>query len=219
VTAKWLPRAEAQLGRVQLVVPAGAQVLVDGKPAAADPSLGVFEVVAGDHDIAAVSAGRSETEHVTASAGATLTMRMLVDDPAATPSPPAPTMLESPEEPPASPGPSAEKIATAASLGGAALVGVGLGIGFGLAASGKAAAIEGGEGCSAGVPTSIMCQHLSYDVSVEHRYEWVSIGSYVGAGVLGAAGLAAWVFWPRASARVSALVDGRQVGLGLEGRW
>ena len=116
---------------MQLVVPAGAQVLVDGKPAAADPSLGVFEVVAGDHDIAAVSAGRSETEHVTAAAGATLTMRMLVDDPAASPAPAAsaPTMLESPEEPPpVSPGPSAEKIATAASLGGAALVGVEFGI-------------------------------------------------------------------------------------------
>jgi hypothetical protein len=93
VEAKWLPRAESQLARLQLVVPAGAQVLVDGKPAAADPSLGVFEVVAGDHDIAAVSAGRSEIEHVTASAGSTLTMRMLVDDPAASPTPAAPSAL------------------------------------------------------------------------------------------------------------------------------
>ena len=103
-------------------MPTGAQVLVDGKPAA-DPSLGVFEVVAGDHDIAAVSAGRSETQHVTAAAGATLTMRMLVDDWAASAAPAAsaPTMLESPEEPPpASPGPSAERIATALSLGGGA---------------------------------------------------------------------------------------------------
>ena len=74
-------------------------------------------------------------------------------------------------------------------------------------------------GCAAGAFTSYGCQHLSYDVSVEHRYEWVSIGSYVGAGVLGAAGLATWFFWPRAPARVTALVDGRRVGLGLEGRW
>ena len=180
-------------------------------------------MVAGDHEIAVVSAGRSEAEHVTAAAGATLTMRMLVDDPAAAPAPAAssaPTMLESPEEPlPASPGPPAEKIATALSLGGAALVGVGFGVGFGLAASGKAAAIEGGEGCAAGMPTSIPCQHVSYDVSVEHREEWASIGSYVGAGVLGAAGLGTWFFWPRAPARVTARVDAHRVGLGLEGRW
>jgi len=32
---EWLPRAEAQIARVQLVVPAGAQVLVDGLPAMA----------------------------------------------------------------------------------------------------------------------------------------------------------------------------------------
>jgi tetratricopeptide (TPR) repeat protein len=40
VEAKWLPRAEAQLARVQLVVPAGAQVLVDGVPATPDAFAG-----------------------------------------------------------------------------------------------------------------------------------------------------------------------------------
>ncbi|HXX69683.1 MAG TPA: hypothetical protein VEK07_21045 [Polyangiaceae bacterium] len=65
----------------------------------------------------------------------------------------------------------------------------------------------------------MQCQHVSYDVSVEHRYGWISIGSYVGAGVLGAAGSRDMVFLPRAPARVTAVVDGHHVGLGLEGRW
>jgi hypothetical protein len=60
---------------------------------------------------------------------------------------------------------------------------------------------------------------VNYDVSVEHRDEWISIGGYVGAGVLGAAGLASWFLWPRSPTHVTALVDGQRVGLGVEGRW
>jgi len=201
------------------VAPAGAEVRVDGKTVAADPSLGVFEVVAGEHDIAVVSAGRSGTAHVTAAAGTTVTMRLLVDDPVAAAPPAEPPMVDVPEEAPPATSPSASRIATVATLGGAALVGVGLGIGFGLAATAKNSAIEGGEDCVPSQPSSIPCQHVNYDVSVEHRDEWISIGSYVGASVLGAAGVATWFFWPRAPAQVTALVDAHRVGLGLQGRW
>jgi hypothetical protein len=64
-------------------------------------------------------------------------------------------------------------VATVVGLGGAALVGAGLGIGFGLAAASKNTAIEGGEGCMASAPTSIPCQHVNYDVSLEHKDEWI----------------------------------------------
>jgi hypothetical protein len=37
----------------------------------------------------------------------------------------------------------------------------------------------GGDG---GVPTSIPCQHVNFDVSVEHQSAWASIGGYAGGG-------------------------------------
>jgi len=217
VQSKWLPRAEALLARVQLVVPAGAEIFVDGRPAARDPSLGVFEVSAGEHDIDVRSAGRSETRHVEAVAGATITMRALVDDPV-TPPPPPPPRAETVEEPPPA-DPPVGKVVSVVALGVGALAGVGVGVGFGVAAQHKASTIAGREGCVAGAPRSIPCQRLNFDVSLEHRDEWISIGGYVGAGVLGAASLATWFLWPHAPARVTAVVDGRHVGLGVEGRW
>jgi len=218
VQSKWLPRAESKLARVQLVVPAGAEVLIDGQPAKPDPSLGVLEVVAGEHDIDVRAAGRDETQHVTAPAGAMLTMRSLVDDPAPPPPEPPHASFESPEEPP-TPGPSRARVATAATLGAVALGGLGVGIGFGLAASQKNSDVKGGEGCLASAPSSVNCQHVNYDVSQEHSYEWASIGGYVGAGVAAAAGVAAWFLWPGSPVRVSAEVDPHQMGLAVVGRW
>jgi hypothetical protein len=51
---------------VQLVAPAGAEVLVDGKPSRPDTTLGVYEVIAGEHELEVRAGGRSETVHLTA---------------------------------------------------------------------------------------------------------------------------------------------------------
>ncbi len=217
VRSKYLPRAEEKLAHVQLVTPAGAEVLVDGKRSLPDPSLGALEVVAGEHDVEVRSAGRSETAHLTAAAGATLMVRAFVDEPPLPPSSTTPPSLppDSWREPDR--GPSAARIGTVVGLGVVALTGVGLGIGFGAAAQSKANAIASGEGCVPTMLTSIPCQHLNYDVSLEHQQEWTSIGGYIGAGVFAAAGVATWLLWPKSSMRVSGSVGPREVGLALQG--
>jgi hypothetical protein len=110
-------------------------------------------------------------------------------------------------------------VATVATLGAVALGSLAVGIGFGLAASQKNADVKGGEGCLASAPSSVNCQHVTYDVSQEHTDEWASIGGYIGAGVAAAAGAAAWCLWPRSPVRVSAMVEPHQRGLAVLGRW
>ena len=216
VRSKYLPRAEEKLARLQLVVPAGADVVVDGQPATPDAALGQVEVVAGEHDVEVRASGRTERTHVTAPVGSTVQMRLLVDAPPPAAPEPSPSL---PPSPPPEPdrGASAARIGTTVGLGVAALAGLGVGIGFGAAAQEKASAISGGEGCISSMPTSLACQHLNYDVSVQHDAEWASIGGYVGAGVFAAAGVATWLFWPTSEVHVSGSLGPREVALTVRG--
>jgi hypothetical protein len=177
----------------------------------------VYEVVAGEHDLEVRAGGRSETAHVTAPAGATLLMRALVDSPPFALSSAASSSV--PPEPWREPdrGVSPARIGTVVGLGLVALTGLGIGIGFGVAAQDKANAIATGEGCVPTMPTSLACQRVNYDVSLEHQQEWTSIGGYIGAGVFAAAGVATWFLWPKASVHVSGSVGSREVGMTVQG--
>jgi hypothetical protein len=218
VRSKWLPRAEEKLARLSVVAPAGAQVQVDGQPVTQDPSLGVYIVVAGEHDVTVTAQGRAEKAHLTAPVGSIVTMRALVDEPPSPSPSPAPSSFLPPEpSPEADRGPSTAKIVTVAGLGVAAAAGLGIGIGFGAAGQSKSSDIATGEGCISSMPASVPCQHVHFDVSIEHQYAWASIGGYVGAGVFAAAGVATWLLWPKAPVRVSAAASRSAIGLLVAG--
>jgi hypothetical protein len=88
----------------------------------------------------------------------------------------------------------------AGALGVAALGSLGTGIAFVLQAnqkSQKAANLRNGLASNActGVSTT-MCQSLSDAVQAQHSDTNVATGLFVGAGVLAAGAVAAWLFWP-----------------------
>jgi hypothetical protein len=215
VRAKWLPRAEDKLARIEVTAPSGAQVMVDGQAVTPDPSLGLYEILAGEHDIDVTAGGFTERTHVTAPARSTVSVRALVEQPPPPP-PPSPSL---PPEPPPEPdrGPTGAQIGTVAGLGVAALGALGIGIGFDLAASQQARDIRAAGACS--TPGSAACQVLHRDVSVQHQYEWTALGGYIGAGAFAAAGVATWFLWPKAPVHVSGAVGTREVGLLVEGRF
>jgi tetratricopeptide (TPR) repeat protein len=214
VRSKWLPRAEEKLARVEVTAPAGAEVMVDGQAVVADPSLGLYEVLAGEHDIDVTRPGGfTERTHITAPPRSTVSVRAMVDDPPPPP-PPSPSLPSEPAPEPAR-GPSGAQIGTVAGLGIAALGALGVGIGYDLAASQQARDIRASGGC---VGTAA-CQVLGRDVSVQHQYEWTSLGGYIGAGAFAAAGVATWFLWPKAPVHVSGAMGTREVGLLVEGRF
>jgi hypothetical protein len=118
-------------------------------------------------------------------------------------------------------------------LGSAAAVAAGVGLGFGLAAMNKAnevqstrAALAGGSAwtnaeCTGASASSGSCAKLKSDVDANRRDWVVSAVSYVGAGVLGVASVATWLWWKPTSLAVSArpAVGARDAGLVVDGQW
>jgi hypothetical protein len=68
VRAKWLPRAEAQIARLNVTAPAGAELQVDGVAQGRGPALSV-PIAAGDHEVTCVLGTMVETQPIAAGGG------------------------------------------------------------------------------------------------------------------------------------------------------
>jgi hypothetical protein len=242
VRTKWLPRAEARTARIDLYAPAGAQLAVDGvvqESAAATPTpagspSASIVVAAGDHEVSAQGSGVAESQHVTASGGEVVEVHFQRTAPSAADSAPAIGWADStpPREGVEGTAPRAKWI-TVLALGSGAVVLAGVGVGFGIAAHNQASdaqalqaelakgsAWTGGE-CQGASGSSSLCTQLQSAVDANRRDWTLSTAAYVGAGVLGAASAATWIFWiPKADAVVARPALGpRGAGLVLGGRW
>src|SRR5258708_25951133 len=74
VRTKWLPRAEARTARLNVLAPAGAQVLVDGAVQGQGPVASLL-VSEGPHDVRAQQATVLETKHILATNGAPMPLQ------------------------------------------------------------------------------------------------------------------------------------------------
>jgi hypothetical protein len=224
VRTRWLPRAESQIARLHVVAPTGAEILVDGQRAVLDATLGIVEVLPGDHDVTARARGQEEAQHLTALRGETLTVTLLADAPAAPPS-----VLPEPQVPAAAEtdadGLDASTLAAAIALTSGALVAAGLGVGFALASRSDEAAANGlrsqiGSGGCFGTSRAAQCAALQLAAGVQSRDAWISVGSYIGAGVLAGAGVATWWLWPSlAPLRAAPAFGPGYAALMLDGKW
>ncbi|MDP9036679.1 MAG: hypothetical protein M3O50_17900 [Myxococcota bacterium] len=72
-----------------------------------------------------------------------------------------------------------------------------------------------------GPSASALCAQLKRDVDINRTYRTVSIASYVGAGVLGAASLATWMLWKPKAGAVTAhpMLSAQSGGVVVNGCW
>jgi hypothetical protein len=72
-----------------------------------------------------------------------------------------------------------------------------------------------------GASASPLCTQLKSEVEANRAYWTISAASYVGAGVLGAASLATWMFWKPKPGTIAAhpMLGVQGGGLVVDGRW
>jgi hypothetical protein len=239
VRSKWLPRAEARTARLEIAAPAGAHVTVDGvlQGQAPLPSMVVRE---GEHDVSAQLGGLEQTHHVSARGGELVDVSFELTNPSpmAAPLPPpvaeaASTPGPAPETPPA-PRTDAKWI-TVLATGAGAVVAAGIGIGFAFASqqsskdaqatrslidvTAKQPAWTGWECNPPSSSTASLCSRLGSQSISQSRQATASNWAYGIAGVLGAASVASFFFWPGSSLHLQPTVGVRSAGLSAGGTW
>jgi hypothetical protein len=142
IGSKWLPRAEAQIGRVAVDAPPGRRVLADGSARGDTPLREPLDLLPGDHEI---SVG-AEAKHVHVRAGELATLRF--DAPRETVAlalPPALSPDRTTQSVPTSRAgvPPTTKIVTIGALGTAAILAAGAGLLFGLVAKDEPGSASG----------------------------------------------------------------------------
>ncbi|MDP9149454.1 MAG: hypothetical protein M3O36_05880 [Myxococcota bacterium] len=240
VRTKWLPRAEARTAHVNVFAPAGAQLSLDGSvqhgpKAIAGPngtSLTSIVVAAGEHEVTARQETLSETQRVTARGGELVELHFQRVADATRPAAAVAWASGRETRERAESGEARAKWMTVVALGSAAVVAAGFGVGFGLAAANKANAVQNvqnqispgsawnGSECL-GPSASPLCTQLKRDVDTNRAYWTVSVASYVGAGVLGAASLATWMLWKPKAGAVTAhpMLSAQSGGVVVNGCW
>jgi hypothetical protein len=241
VRTKWLPRAEARTARLEVFAPAGARVFVDGTeegPATPGPDttnspIASVAVAAGDHEVSTLQGAVSEAQHITARGGEVVELHFR--PPPEVPAPPPAIVWPTHADARESDGEatSRPKWVVVIAFGLGAAVAAGVGVGFGLAAQKNARDAQSTRDslaqrsawndaeCTGASASSRLCMQLKSDVDA-NRQDWtLSAVSYVGAGVLGVASLATWLWWRPKSFAVSArpAIHPRNAGLVLDGQW
>jgi hypothetical protein len=241
VRTKWLPRAEGRTARLDVFAPPGAQVFVDGArqepaPPGPDPTnspVASIAIAVGDHEVSTLQGTVAETQHVAARGGelVELHFQQVPDPPAPAPAAGWAAGAET-REPEAARGSHPTRVAVIA-LGLGASVTAAVGIGFGLAARNNAndaqrlrSGLASGSAwtndeCTGASASSPPCGQLKSDVDANRRDWIVSAASSVGAGVLGAASLATWLWWKPKSFAVTAhpAIGARDAGVVINGQW
>ncbi len=210
VRARWLRQAEAQIGRVSVEAPPGAQVLLDGFVQGEVPFAEPLDVTAGDHEVEARLGSWSRSVHVSALLGVVTTVHFEVVQLPSPTSPPPSAIVPSSITPAATEAPRpagipAAKIATVAVLGGAAVIATGVAVGFTVAshdaynhANTLRAGLTSTSECAPGQQSlPPICPELASAISSQSNEYHLSVGLYVVGGVLAGAGLVTWLIWPR----------------------
>jgi hypothetical protein len=119
-------------------------------------------------------------------------------------------------------------------LGSGAVLAAGVGVGFAIAARQQASNAQTisttidpngtGTACYGAAGSSASCVTFNDDTQAAKRNWTISIASYVGAGVLGAASLATWMLWrptspAKVGVRMAPAVSAHTAGLVLHGEW
>jgi hypothetical protein len=211
IRSKWLPQAEARIGRLSIDAPAGSTTSVDGVVVGDAPFAAPLDVAAGEHDVRVKLGSREELLHVNTPPGVVTAARFVSTaaeaPPPAASAPPAPSArLIATEEPApaASPEDSPAKIVTVSIVGAAALAATGVAIAFGVGAvnaKNRADTLRSGlssSACAPGQPSVPQaCSQLASATSDQNHNYGLQIDFYVTAGALAAAGVATWFLWPR----------------------
>ena len=245
VRTTYLPLAESEIAQFDIHTSAAVEVLVDGaalnatmvtsERAAENGRIVSVLVRAGEHGVTARQGSSEQTQRVSAKGGEVVDVHLERVEP----EPPRPELSVSPVETPATlPGDDSgrerTKWITVASLGSGALALAGLGVGFAVGgrnqASDASAAIAKVDPnatrsiCFGPAGGSSWCTQLNNETEAAKRNWAISIASFVGAGVLGAASLVTWTLWPstaatKAGARLTPIVSARSGGFVLDTEW
>ena len=230
IRSKWLPQAEARIGRVSIDAPAGSTVSVDGVVLGDAPFAGPIDVAVGEHDVRARLGSREDLLHVSTPAGAIVAVRFLspaADAPPPPSVPPAsgarPVATDERAPAPAS-GDSPAKVITVSVLVAGALAATGAAIAFGVGAvnaqnraAGLRAGLSSSSACApsqASIPPA--CSQLAAATSDQSHNYSLQIDFYATAGAIAAVGIATWLLWPRAQSHsawsIRPALDGRSAG-------
>jgi hypothetical protein len=225
-------------GHVAIDAPAGAELSIDGQALASRaPLREPADVAAGTHTVVARLDDQTQTVIVTCAAGETVTAKVDIVRTGA-PLVVLPIAGEAAATPPSRPEPergsqvenSSAKIVTVAALGVAAAALAGTGIALDVASANDLTNAENALGSLAmgRSPSSVCypnasspaCQaaHIAAETHVSRGNE--AVGMLAGAGVLGAAAIMTWSFWPKKrtdGARVVPVVSPAMAGLGVSG--
>jgi hypothetical protein len=205
VRSNVIPRVEAQLGRIEIDAPSGAQILVDGVRLGIAPLSEPADVLPGAHEVAAMfDDGRSSRTTVTATAGEVARAHIVSAEPIAPPilapaDPPAPQ-----NEPAQAPRSSMAKKITVIALGSGAAVSLGLGIAFGVISNHDKNEADmyrqglGGCAPTAGQPLPPTCTLLANAVGAQGTNATLAHVFYASGAVLAVGAVASWLLWPNA---------------------
>jgi hypothetical protein len=230
VRRKMLPKAESQLGRVQVDAPPGSRVFIDGSSAGTAP-LDPVDVNPGDHAVVIEHGSRTYRLTVPVAAGALARARADVDsDPV--PTAPAPTAAAAPSPAPSAPDhadasstwPTTKKIVVFSAAAAGALA---FGASAYFAVQSNSAAddarslhsqLVSQSACVNPTPDQgAICNRLTDAYSTQSQDHNLSIGFAVAGGVLAVGAIAAWLFWPaqtdgKARAHIAPSIGGARGG-------
>jgi hypothetical protein len=213
-----MQKAYAETGHIKVTGAEGQELQVDADKYGKLPMSAEIDVTVGTHR---VSAG-AESRNVACEPGKQLIVNL--DKGGGTSTAPATSGTG-----PVAPGETSYQRTTAgyvvpAVLAGAGLVGIGLGAAFGAGSASKTTEVEAQfnqKVCA--IRGTSACQAALEKSDSAKAQQGLSIGMYVVGGVLAAAAIGAWLFWPkdqvtkRAAVRLSPWVGRESQGMTLEG--
>lgn len=245
VRTKMLPRAEAQIGRLQIDAPSGARVFVDGVDVGMAPLPDPVDVLPGTHEIVVKLGADSDTTRVPVAAGDVSRVRVMVmKGGASTPQPaPSPTPSSAPppsvappqaKDAPVAPPPpssSATRTKVVIVIAGGAIVSTVVAVIFDSASRGDRsdadslrAQLVNNSACvpPSGQPIPPQCGALRDAVSSQNTHQKLAAGFYIGGGALAVGAIATWFLWPTSKDAPRAWVRpilGSTSGLEVGGRF
>jgi len=245
VRTTYLPLAESQIAEIDVYTSSSAEILVDGSAlgptmvaserAAGDGRVVSIRVRAGEHGITARRGSSEQTHRVVVKGGERVEVHLepAEPEPRRAPLPPSPRVVQ--DEPPGDDsGRERPRWVTVIALGSGALALAGLGVGLAVGARNQASDAQAaiakadpqgtGGVCFGPAGGSSWCMRLNDETTAARRNWTLSMASYVGAGVLGAASVATWMLWPsisasKAGARLTPVLSARGGGFVLDGAW
>jgi hypothetical protein len=204
----WIDGVEARIVRLEIHVPAGAQVSVDGTPVARDSSHESrisIDILPGSHEVVAHRGTNSQVRYVAAQGGQQLDVEFPPDAESAGVGTTPPEQFASwPAAPPTSAQPtgSSAKWATTIALGSLGLVSAAIAAGFAFDFGQKGADADrlrtavGAAGCGPASPSSADCAALHEKLNAQSTSGGLATGFSIGAGVAAAGALGALLLWP-----------------------